>query len=329
MSDGGFALTGMYHGSEGWQMLVLRTDMNGDTLWTRRIENSLEGTSIAIDKDGNIVAGGLADTDSSDELEDLLDIRRGQCPIVVKLNQDGDLIWYRNYDSSHLSLFDLAALPSGNICFLGGSTGNAELVMLNSNGDSLWAHPVYGYSMQSLDRTMEGGFVVGGFNMYLPDTDKDGIVVKTTPSGSEEWRGTWGNYLSPDEFKSVIETSDGGYICAGRSGSMGSRGWLVRIAPETGIESEMGFNEYPSLSIAPNPFTSILHVSFILPESGFVDLSVFDVMGRRIEQLNSDYYPTGKHHSVWTPSSDSHAGCYFIVLDTAAERSVVQSVLLR
>ncbi len=66
---------------------------------------------------------------------------------------------------------------------------------------------------------------------------------------------------------------------------------------EKGIE-DYGF----ALSNYPNPFNPETMIEFSLPERMFVDLSVFDIRGRKIETLLFGEKETGVHRIIWDAS---------------------------
>ncbi len=76
------------------------------------------------------------------------------------------------------------------------------------------------------------------------------------------------------------------------------------------------------LRAGPNPFSSIVTISFNLPEYTAVELSVFDLSGRLVDNLLENSMPSGEHTLIWNPEQSLPDGCYLIVLDACAERSV-------
>jgi hypothetical protein len=301
-------------------MWVLRTDENGDTLWTRTILEGCDatyGTSLAIDFDGNIVAAGYGALSTTTR------------PVLAKLSPDGELIWFRRYTDPFpygLAIaHSVVALSTGDCCF---STDCASLFRIASNGDTLW---VQEYTFPddinifcSMNKTMDGGFVCSGYVGSPPYVLYSGWIVKTTSTGDLEWQDTYGSIFTDDKFSCVSETSDGGYICAGSSDS---DGWLVRLEPEVGIE-EPAPSLVTSLSVSPNPFTSTLNIGYNLPEPGQVDLSVYDLTGRLVENLESSSIPAGEHTSIWSPEPNIPDGCYLVVLDACGEHLVGRCVKL-
>lgn len=79
----------------------------------------------------------------------------------------------------------------------------------------------------------------------------------------------------------------------------------------------------------PNPFNPTTKIKYELPVAGFVELSLFDILGKKVAVLVNTRQPAGRHEVLWN-ASDLPSGVYFCRLKTAA--GVVQSekmVLLR
>ena len=78
----------------------------------------------------------------------------------------------------------------------------------------------------------------------------------------------------------------------------------------------------------PNPTEGSVTVTFELPESLPVTLSVYDLSGRLVENLVMDSLPSGEHILTWNPGPSLSDGCYLIVLDACGERAVRRCVKL-
>jgi hypothetical protein len=76
----------------------------------------------------------------------------------------------------------------------------------------------YAYSVQ---QTFDGGFIVAGATVSFGAGGKDVYLIKTDASGNEQWFRTFGR-PEYDLAKSVQQTSEGGFIVAGLTGSFGA-----------------------------------------------------------------------------------------------------------
>jgi hypothetical protein len=79
--------------------------------------------------------------------------------------------------------------------------------------------------------------------------------------------------------------------------------------------------------VAPNPFRSATEIALVLPRDGVVDLTVFDLSGRRVSWI-VDHRPlaSGEHHRAWNGRRDggavASAGVYLVRVDTPAGLAV-------
>lgn len=68
----------------------------------------------------------------------------------------------------------------------------------------------------------------------------------------------------------------------------------------------------------PNPFNGNTRITFDLPEEEFVDLEIFDILGRHIKVLLSDRMQAGEHSVVWNGTDGAgnrvSGGIYFYTL---------------
>lgn len=79
---------------------------------------------------------------------------------------------------------------------------------------------------------------------------------------------------------------------------------------------------------APNPVRGAAHLEFSLSKTGATDLSIFDVNGRRVQQLVNAVMPAGPHVVEWH-ADQLRAGVYFARLATSAGTRVSRVVVTR
>lgn len=60
----------------------------------------------------------------------------------------------------------------------------------------------------------------------------------------------------------------------------------------------------------PNPFNPTTNISFSLPKAGFVNISVYDITGKLVQELVNNNMSAGKYNTTW--DADNFAsGVYF------------------
>ena len=127
----------------------------------------------------------------------------------------------------------------------------------------------------------------------------------------------------------------------------GNHTTLIVVGPENGVlfetdsayEIEYAFaatdqgyidvniaGEYTLLSSYPNPFNPSTTISYVVPVDGNVTISVFDITGRRVEQLTNDYKLSGTHSVVW--NAVNHPSGLYMVKMIAGNSSRTQKIML-
>jgi hypothetical protein len=79
---------------------------------------------------------------------------------------------------------------------------------------------------------------------------------------------------------------------------------------------------------APNPVTVSASIGYGMPDAGHVELSVFDVTGRKVKTLVSGEMEAGNYVYDWTPG-DITSGVYFIRLTTPEGTLTRQAMVIR
>ena len=110
-----------------------------------------------------------------------------------------------------------------------------------------WAR-VYGGSGNdealAVQQTSDGGFVLAGLTQSSGAGSSDAWVLKLDGSGNVQWERTYGG-TGNDDAQSIHQTSDGGYVFAGRTDSFGQGGpgdfWVVKLSSTGGIQWEMTY----------------------------------------------------------------------------------------
>jgi len=89
-------------------------------------------------------------------------------------------------------------------------------------------------------------------------------------------------------------------------------------------------NKIPSCYLAdnyPNPFNAGTIVSYSIPQSDFVDLTVFDILGKKVQQLVNEFQQEGLH-SVQFKTNGLPSGVYFYQLKVGINYSEMKKMVL-
>ncbi|MBD3232926.1 MAG: T9SS type A sorting domain-containing protein [candidate division Zixibacteria bacterium] len=123
-------------------------------------------------------------------------------------------------------------------------------------GDLLWIENFGGYNSDnalSVQRTEDGGYILGGYTLSFGYGLYDAYMVKTDNLGNMEWSQTYGGYNS-DYGYYAEQTDDGGYIVVGSTKSFGvgdydvylvktdSNGEILWTATFGGEEEDNGYS---------------------------------------------------------------------------------------
>lgn len=156
--------------------------------------------------------------------------------------QDG-AVWTRTFGGSNSEGGRAIAETSDGGFIIAGYTysfgaGNADvyLIKTGSDGNVIWSKAFggpgweYGFSVSETD---DGGYIVTGYTSSDGAGSKDVYLIKTDSAGNEVWTKTFGG-SGPEMGGSVDETSDGGFVIVGASGSYSDNSdvYLVKTNPE-------------------------------------------------------------------------------------------------
>ena len=331
LPDGSLLLAGAY-GDYAW---ILRTDANGDTLWT-----DIQGTHTV-----NVAKGVEYDPVNNwivvcmyGRTETL--INKG--PHLLYYSLDGEYLFGTTYpDLYPEQVRGFCPSSDGGYAILsryGTGSGWGTLTHTDALGEILWSEsvPLYvsGRHNDNLGlgfAQIDGGYICCGWEGWNPldslHVDRAASMHGNLSRFDSEGNALWqlSNEIgSFNCFYSVVQLPEGGYIAAGQYGGYypredhtgrSSSGYLVRYAPEDGIEEGTNLPEFVLHSPYPNPFSSSLGVSYSLPESMHVSLSVYDITGRLVGELEDSVLEAGEHSSTWEPD-ELPSGCYVIRLVT-------------
>jgi len=147
---------------------------------------------------------------------------------LIKTDADGNEQWNRTFGINRVD--KISPTSDGGYNLKGWSDQNLWIMEIDSKGNEKWNRTtsmdkpplsvINGkFQINSFKETADGGFIYAGF-LQLSESHDDWHVrlVKVDKSGNEQWNMT-SKRLKGDIANSVQQTSDGGYIVTGATGS--------------------------------------------------------------------------------------------------------------
>jgi len=337
-SDGGYVLacyTESY-GSGYSDFWLIKTDADGDTLWTRTYGgNNSEGCkSVQQTSDGGYIIAGSTESYGLGEMDAWL----------IKTDSSGDTLWTKTYggdsDDRCLSVCqtsDGGYILTGSTSSYGAGGADVWLVKADTSGRMVWGKTYGGSGYdrgKSVEQITDGGYIIVGYNKSINDGAEDTWLIKTNASGDTVWTKSFGLFGS--KGYSIQQNSDGGYIITGSyidNFASHDDVLLILIAPDTGsvlIENDLKI--YPNLFLLnqnyPNPFNPVTTISYQLPKSNFVQLSIYNITGQLIETLVNGHNNAGYHTVLWN-ASEVGSGLYFYRIEAGEYTETKKCLILK
>jgi Secretion system C-terminal sorting domain len=233
-TDGGFIIVGRTRsfGAGSQDVWLIRTDSNGDELWSRTFGGIAEdfGYEAQQTVDGGFIITGWTESFGAG-LKDVW---------LIKTDSDGNEMWSQTFGgalhdegASVLQAADGGYIIAGYTYSFGAGSTDAWLIKTDSNGNELWSHTfgsTEGEEAKCVQQSADGGYIITGNNSPFGEGFSGAFLLKTDSDGNGVWLQTFGG-ADADRAINVQQTSDGGYIMAGdsRSFSGGSLDvWLVK-----------------------------------------------------------------------------------------------------
>ena len=213
---------------------VLKLDINGNIQWQKTYRGIGNAFSIQQTTDGGyIVAGQTFPSVWADDTDDTTDAW------VLKLDADGNIQWQKTYrgdygDGDGDGARSIQQTSDGGYIVAGWWTNDAWVLKLKANGSIVWQKSYGGGdhdgAASSIQQTSDGGYIVAGWTESF-GVVHDAWVLKLDINGNIQWQKTYGGG-DHDGASSIQQTTDGGYIVAGRTKSFGvgnEDAWVLKL----------------------------------------------------------------------------------------------------
>jgi len=292
LPDSGFIIAGTTesYGAGSYDIYIVRTDKNGDTLWTRTFGQSGSEIATGIEPINDSVFYVCGTTTSfGAQWSDVF---------VMKLNDLGDTSflniygnWGNDVANAMVKTHDNGYAITGWELYNTSIDGEFLFLKIDSNANQLILK-TYGY--QGMDEafdikeTFDHGFVLVGYSEQ-PGRGEDVYIVRTDSIGDTLWTKTLGGAYDERAY-SVVQTPDSGFAIVGYTYSFGAGGsdaFFLKLKPNGDITTAIGLPDMPagqSFRIFPNPANNRTAIEFDKTQSGI--LAIYSTDGKIVKKIN-------------------------------------------
>lgn len=214
-----------------YDAVIIHVDFNGDVLWTKTIGDADYDDANAIEllTDGGYLLGGQGRTNGNYDM------------FLIRTDSSGDTLWTKHVGTAGIDNIESITKVSDGYVLAGGSTGptsgnDGYILKVDTGGNMVWSK-IYGGDDQDdfhrIESTNDGGFILCGTTASYGQIDPNIWFFKTDANGDSLWAYTYGGD-NHDHGYSAMQTSDGGYIIAGYTGSFGYRhedAYVIKTGP--------------------------------------------------------------------------------------------------
>lgn len=242
-SDGGYIATGFKQSTSAdnsANFYLVKIDTQGNLQWEKTFGGSYrdEAHSVWQTSDGGYVVAGVRD----------LYVSNGA--YLAKTDAQGNLQWEKKFNEYPSFAYSVQQTSDGGYIVAGYATptaGNDDVYLLktDASGNKAWSKTFGGSGTDRaffVQQTQDGGYIVAGTTTSYGAGGVDVYLLKTDANGNEVWSKTFGG-SNNDYAYSVQQTSDGGYVLAGYTGSnsLGFKVYLVKIDTQGNLQWEKTF----------------------------------------------------------------------------------------
>ncbi|MBT6774254.1 hypothetical protein HOA91_02685, partial [Candidatus Woesearchaeota archaeon] len=232
-SDGGYIATGS-SGGDAW---LIKTNSQGNEEWIQTFGGNNVDVSMSVQETSE---GGFILTGTTKSFGN-----GGYDFWLIKTDSNGNEEWTQTFGGNKDDMNccqgiytqqtnDGGYILTGHTKSFGNGGSDFWLIKTDETGNLIWDKTFGGDENDeatSVQQTNEGGYIITGHTKSFGNNGvySDVWLIKTDSNGNEEWTQTFGENENINDGKFVQQTTDGGYIIAGATSSLGNYdAWLIK-----------------------------------------------------------------------------------------------------
>lgn len=223
-----------------------------------------------------------------------------------------------DYDNDGVKELIMTASSRGAATFILNSTGDNSYVVVDSLMEPADNNSMLCLDVKKLSGDIYPSIVTGSFN---------GKVYVYTFNGTNFVKQFEKTDLPSGSIRKIywtdVDTKNGISFHNGNTVRLFKRDTPLGITHEYNTPSE-----YKLMQNYPNPFNPSTKIEFSIPRFNFVDLSVFDINGRKLTTLVNEYKSAGTYSVEFNGSSYS-SGVYFYKITAGNYKEVKRMIFTK
>ncbi|MCI0448212.1 MAG: YCF48-related protein [Chlorobi bacterium] len=272
--------------------IIMRT-LNGGTTWSTLFWSGQDIYSVIMNYDGVGLTFGSANN------EVIISTANGGTNWLTILNSPGN----NCYDGTFLN-------NTANVLVI----GNNGRIRKTTNYGLNWSFPQSNVSVN-----LNAVTFINASEAYI--VGNSGVIIKSTDVGVN-WTSQTSGTTSNLKDISFINQQIGWTV--------GNNGTVLRIGIPVSITKtgEVLPNEFRLYQNYPNPFNSETKIKFALPTDDFIDMSLYDITGRKVEDLLSKFLKAG-FYEIHLSGNNFSSGIFFCRTNGQSHNGIIKLILIK
>jgi len=315
-------------------IMILKIDSIGKAIWQKIYNYAIGYQIVAI---GNVDYAIIGDKGKANGDVDVY---------LLKISSNGDTMWTKTYGGERVDQGRSLSQTKDGGFILGGHSesfiskdiAESYIVKADSNGNIQWQRTYsnniisQGFDGCKSITTINNGYAFAGTSDSAHVERNSAYIRKIDFCGNLINQNFFRPSVKSNSFYSIQRTIDSGFILAGYS----DQEMYIVKTDSMGFTNTVGINpvnEYLPKNFElfqnyPNPFNPSTTISFSIPTGSFVKLKVFDITGREIKVLISEYKQSGTYEVMFDGGNLS-SGVYYYKLEAGNYFEIKKMVLIK
>jgi hypothetical protein len=230
--------------------------------------------------------------------------------------------------------YDGTKIACGTLVFVSGGGFDGRIKYFNTASSTpVWTYPGCGDQVTSVSFSKNGKILAVSTYADLGNNNYDLLVFKTSVPAAAPLFGV----VTPGSLFWCSASGDGSTVIASgkavHARTFGNGGEVYNVFIDTN-DSPLSIGninspaEFRLEQNYPNPFNPITQIDYSIPKNEFVNITVYDALGRTVKTMVNKHQKSGKY-SVILNAEDMTSGIYFYRINAGEFRDTKKLILIK